>query len=420
MTTETTTPPPPPAAADRSDERLKVQEKGVRGTVAGALDQLRSGDLGVLPVIAGLLLIGIIFQALDPLFLSSRNLADLLLQSVPVGIIALGIVCILLVGEIDLSVGSVSGLSSALLGVTFVSRGLPVVVAILAAVAAGVVIGLFYSMLFNRFGIPSFVITLAGLLAFQGVQLSLLGATGSINLPFDSWIVTFAQLKFVPDWLSYVLVVVAAVWLFLSGQTHAARRRSAGLSARSLQYLLFRSAVLLVVAGFFVYALNEDRGVGWMVVVFLGLTLALHYALTRTTWGTMVYAVGGNVEAARRSGINVRRIYLSVFVLCSTLAAVGGILAAARLGAANQGTGTGDVNLNAIAAAVIGGTSLFGGRGTAWAAPLGILVIQGIASGLTLLDLSSSIRYEVTGAVLVLAVGLDALSRRSRSSHGRA
>jgi D-xylose transport system permease protein len=420
VSTDTAQPPSPPVASDRSDERLKVQQKGVRGAVAGAVDQLRSGDLGVLPVIGGLLVIGIVFQALDPLFLSSRNLADLLLQSVPVGIIALGIVCVLLVGEIDLSVGSVSGLSSALLGVLFVSRGLPVVVAILAAVAAGVAIGWFYSLLFTRFGIPSFVITLAGLLAFQGVQLSLLGATGSINLPFDSWIVTFAQLKFVPDWLSYVLVAVAGVWLFLSGQTFAARRRAAGLSARSVRFLLLRSAVLLVVAGFFVFALNEDRGVGWMVVVFLALTLALHYALTRTSWGTMVYAVGGNVEAARRAGIDVRRVYLSVFVLCSTLAAIGGILAAARLGAANQGTGTGDVNLNAIAAAVIGGTSLFGGRGTAWAAPLGILVIQGIASGLTLLDLSSSIRFEVTGAVLVLAVGLDALSRRSRSSHGRA
>ena len=409
-----------PVAADRADERLRQQEKGVRGAITGGLDQLRSGDLGVLPVIGGLVVIGVVFQLLNPLFLSSRNLADLLLQSVPVGIIALGVVCILLVGEIDLSVGSVSGLSSALLGVLFVTHGLPVVLAILAAMAAGVVIGGFYALLFSRFGIPSFVITLAGLLAFQGVQLTLLGATGSINLPFDSWIVTFAQLKFVPDWLSYALVAVAAVWLFLSGQSYAAKRRAAGLSARSARYLLLRSAVLLVLAGFFVFALNEDRGVGWMVILFLALTLVLHYALTRTTWGTMVYAVGGNVEAARRSGINVRRIYLSVFVLCSGLAAVGGVLAAARLGAANQGTGTGDVNLNAIAAAVIGGTSLFGGRGTAWAAPLGILVIQGIASGLTLLDLSSSIRFEVTGAVLVLAVGLDALSRRSRSSHGRA
>ena len=420
MSTDTAQPPVPPVAADRSDERLRVHEKGIRGVVTGAWEQLRGGDLGVLPVIGGLALIAVVFQLLDPLFLSSRNLADLLMQSVPVGIIALGIVCILLVGQIDLSVGSVSGLSSAMLGVLFVSRGLPVVVAIVAAVAAGVAIGLLYSVLFSRFGIPSFVITLAGLLAFQGVQLSLLGATGSINLPFDSWIVTFAQLKFVPPWLSYVFVVAAAVGLFASGWAFAARRRAAGLSARSTRYLLLRSGALLVLAGFFVRALNEDRGVGWMVVVFLGLTLALHYALSRTSWGTKVYAVGGNVEAARRAGIDVRRIYLSAFVLCSTLAAIGGILAAARLGAANQGTGTGDVNLNAIAAAVIGGTSLFGGRGTAWAAPLGILVIQGIASGLTLLNLSSSIRFEVTGAVLVLAVGLDALSRRSRSSHGRA
>jgi D-xylose transport system permease protein len=181
-----------------------------------------------------------------------------------------------------------------------------------------------------------------------------------------------------------------------------------------------RAAGLLIVAGLAVWYLNQTRGVGWMFVFFLSLVLAMNYALTRTKWGRSMFAVGGNAEAARRAGINVKAIYTSAFVACTTLAAVGGILAASRLAAANQSSGGGDVNLNAIAAAVIGGTSLFGGRGSAFAALLGIIVIQSISSGLTLLSLDSSFRFMVTGAVLLLAVTLDSVSRRSRSSHGKA
>jgi simple sugar transport system permease protein/D-xylose transport system permease protein len=166
--------------------------------------------------------------------------------------------------------------------------------------------------------------------------------------------------------------------------------------------------------------LNQSRGVGWMFVFFVVLTVVLDYLLTRTAWGRSVFAVGGNAEAARRVGINVRAVYTSAFVLCSSLAAVGGILAASRLASANQSSGTGDVNLNAIAAAVIGGTSLFGGRGSAWSALLGVVVIQSISSGLTLLNLDSSFRFMITGLVLALAVAVDALARRSRASHGQA
>ena len=166
--------------------------------------------------------------------------------------------------------------------------------------------------------------------------------------------------------------------------------------------------------------LNTDRGVPWMFGLFVGLVVAMDYALKRTRWGRSITAVGGNREAARRAGINVRGIYMSAFVLCATLASLGGVLSAARLASASQQAGTGDVNLNAIAAAVIGGTSLFGGRGNAYSALLGIIVIQSIASGLTLLDLSSSLRYMITGAVLAIAVIVDSLARRSRMSHGRA
>jgi simple sugar transport system permease protein/D-xylose transport system permease protein len=224
----------------------------------------------------------------------------------------------------------------------------------------------------------------------------------------------------VPDALSYVLALVAVGGFLATRVLRSRHRRASGLSGTSWQVLGLQAAglaALLIVA---LWYLNGGRGIGWMFVLFVGLVMAMHYALTRTRWGRSVFAVGGNEEAARRSGVNVTRVYLSVFVLCSTLAALGGVLAAGRLAAAAQSSGTGDVNLNAIAAAVIGGTSLFGGRGSAFAALLGILVIQSISSGLTLINLDSQWRFMVTGAVLLAAVVLDSVSRRSRASHGRA
>ena len=391
-----------------------------RGLFAGLTDRFRGGDLGAIPVVIGLIIIWTVMQVLNPVFLSSTNLVNLLLESAPVGVIALGVVCVLLVGQIDLSVGSISGLSGAVMAVLYVGRHMPAWVAVLAAAAAGLLIGVLYSQIFNRLGIPSFVISLGGLLTFLGVQLWVLGPDGSINLPFDSGLVTFAQLAFVPPWLSYALAVLAAAGVFASGYLNARKRRLASLAATSVQALVVRSAVLLAGLVFAVWYLDTDRGVGWMFVLFLALVLIGHYVFSRTKYGTSVYAVGGNVEAARRAGINVRAIYASAFVACATLAAVGGVLAAARLAAADQSSGTGDVNLNAIAAAVIGGTSLFGGRGSAFSALLGVMVIQSIASGLTLLNLSSSFRFMVTGAVLLIAVALDSVARRSRVSHGRA
>ncbi|RFA10266.1 ABC transporter permease [Subtercola boreus] len=412
----TTTAPRP---SDLQDERLANRE-GIRGTFAGFIDKIRGGDLGALPVVIGLAVIWTVLQILNHGFLSAANLVNLLLESSPTGVIALGIVCVLLVAQIDLSVGSVSGLSSAIVGILFVNLGWNVFAAIAIAVLTGVVIGWIYGQIFNRFGVPSFVITLAGLLSFLGLQLYVLKGIGTINIPFDSPLVIFAQLAFVPAWLSYVLVVIAAGGLFLADLTKARARRKAGLSAQPFSLIALKSGALLVGLGFAAWYLNIARGIGWMFVLFVALVLILNYALTRTKWGRAVFAVGGNVEAARRAGIKVKTIYTSVFVVCSTLAAVGGILAASRLAASSQSSGTGDVNLNAIAAAVIGGTSLFGGRGTAFAALLGIIVIQSISSGLTLLNLDSSFRFMVTGLVLLLAVALDSVSRRSRTTHGRA
>lgn len=405
--------------ADLQDERL-IAAQGLRGWVSASRARLRTGDLGSLPVVIGLILIWGVFQTLNPAFLSSRNLVNLTLQSAATGTIAIGIVLVLLLGEIDLSVGSLSGLSAAILAVGFVKNGWAAPVAVLAALAAGALVGLLYGFLFNRYGVPSFVITLAGLLGFLGLQLLVLGKDGTINIPYDSSIVAFASQQYLPPWLAYALALAVVGAFLLSRIRVNQQRAAAGLSVLPLSVLAVRAGLLALVLLIPIAVLNQDRGVSVMVLTFLALVVVMDLAIRRTRWGRAVMAVGGNVEAARRSGINVRRIYLSVFTLCSTFAALGGIFAAARLASANQSSGGADTNLNAIAAAVIGGTSLFGGRGSAYSALLGILVIQSISNGLGLLSLDTNVRFMVTGAVLLLAVIIDSLSRRSRAAHGRA
>jgi len=407
------------ALLDRADSRVK-HEAGIGGAIGAFWDRVRSGDLGALPVVVGLIIIWTVFGTLNPVFLSSANLVNLLFDSATVGVIALGVVLMLMVGEIDLSIGSVSGFASAMLGVLWVNMGWPVPLAILAAVAVGALIGYIYAQLFNRFGMPSFVATLAGLLAVLGLQLYILGPTGSINLPYGSWLVSFGQLMTMPAWLAYIFAAVPGIVILVAGYRTAARRREAGLSAGSLAGLVLKAVVVTLILELIVAYLNQARGVPWMFTLFVVLVIGMNYALTRTQWGRSMFAVGGNREAARRAGINVKAIYTSAFVLCAGFAAFGGVLAASRLASASQQAGTGDVNLNAIAAAVIGGTSLFGGRGSAYSALLGVIVIQSIASGLTLLDLSSSLRYMITGGVLAIAVIVDSLARRSRVTHGRA
>ncbi|WP_172746229.1 sugar ABC transporter permease [Neorhizobium sp. T7_12] len=406
-------------ALDRSDIRVK-HDDGLSGMLRSFVDRVRSGDLGMLPVAVGLVVISTVFSILNPIFLAPNNLVNLLFDCATVGIISLGIVCVLLLGEIDLSVGSMSGLSSAIIGVLWVNSGLPVIVAIFAALATGALVGAVYALMYNRLGMPSFVATLAGLLALLGLQLYILGPTGSINLPYASPLVRFGQILVMPDWMSHILALAPGLIMVIAGFAIRKRRQSVNLSSQPLSNLLIKVAVLTVALEFAVYYLNLGRGVPWMFGLFVALAVILNYALTKTQWGRSMFAVGGNREAARRSGINVRRIYLSAFMLCSTLGALGGILSASRLASSSQQAGTGDVNLNAIAAAVIGGTSLFGGRGSAYSALLGIIVIQAISNGLTLLNLNSSLRYMITGAVLAIAVIVDSLARRSRVSHGRA
>jgi ABC-type xylose transport system permease subunit len=405
--------------ADLQDERL-IASQGVGGFLRAFVSRLRSGDLGSLPVVVGLVVIWGVFQSQNDAFLSSRNLVNLTQQSAATGTIALGIVLVLLLGEIDLSVGSVSGLSASILAVGFVSHGWSLPLAILASLAAGAAAGAVYGLLYTRFGVPSFVITLAGLLGFLGLQLKVLGDEGSINIPFDSGLVKFAQASFISAGLAYALVaVVVAVYAGTRLRTNQ-RRSAAGLSTIPVVTLVVRAVALALLLGIPVYVLNRDRGVSYMFLLFVTLVVVFDFVIRRTRWGRSVMAIGGNVEAARRAGINVRRVYVTVFVLCSMLAALGGLLAAGRLASANQSSGGVDINLNAIASAVIGGTSLFGGRGSAYSALLGILVLQSISNGLSLVNLGSPERYMITGGVLLLAVIVDSLSRRSRAAHGRA
>jgi D-xylose transport system permease protein len=335
------------------------------------------------------------------------------------GTIALGVVLVLLLGEIDLSVGAVSGVTSALLGVLNINSGMGVIPSILLALLAGVAIGALQGFFFTRVGVPTFVVTLAGLIGWQGLQLLVLGKDGTINFPFDGGVASLVNTYYIAA-IGYAIAIGVAVVYGAVTFLGARRRLAAGLRARSLRSILIRS-VLLLAGGVIVAAvMNGYRGMPLALLILVGLVVIFDLVLRKTVFGRQIFAVGGNAEAARRSGINVKRVQMSVMMIASMMAAAGGILAASRLFAVNQDSGANDVLLNAIAAAVIGGTSLFGGRGSAYSALLGILVIQSIANGMLLLSLGSDVRFMITGAVLLAAVSLDAFARRGQRARGLA
>lgn len=413
--TQTTTPAEPPAPAFEAPEpeRLRIADQ------LGALRRrLRGGDLGSLPVVIGLVVIWAIFFTLNDRFLSPLNVTNLMLQMAATGTIAVGVVLVLLLGEIDLSVAAVSGFTGAVMGVLNVKQGWPGWLAIVAALVLGLAIGLFNGMWITRFAVPSFVVTLAGLLAWQGAQLFVLGDTGTLNINDPS--ITALARNFLPEIGGWILVAAAVGAYAFSQLRLRARRIAGGLPVAPVWLVATRIAVLAVLAVGFVAFLNRDRGFPVALLILLGLVVVFDMITRRTRFGRHIFAVGGNAEAARRAGISVSGIRVAVFALASALAALGGVLAAARLLAVNQSSGGGDLLLTAIAAAVIGGTSLFGGRGTVWAAFLGALVIQSISNGMDLLGYVSSIKFMVTGGVLLLAVTIDALSRRSRRAAGLA
>ena len=389
---------------------------------AGPVERFRrrvtEGELGSLPVIAGLVIIWITFEILNPNFLTARNITNLMLQIADMGTIAVGIVLVLLLGEIDLSVGSVSGLGAGVMGVLNVKHGVPALIAVPAGILTGTLVGFLQGFWFTRFKVPSFVVTLSGLLAWEGLLILILGTTGTINL-FDPKIDAIAG-SFVAPLGGWILAVVALA-IYVVGMLRTRQRRArAGLEIQPITGLFFRAGVAAVLVLATVYILNSDRGTPSAILILLAFVVGFDYITRRTKFGRHIYAVGGNAEAARRAGISVTMIRMAVFTLAGTMAATGGIIAASRLLAVNQSSGSGDVLLNAIAAAVIGGTSLFGGRGTVWAALTGALVIGSIQNGMDLLALSASIRFMVIGAVLLIAVTVDAVARRGRESAGRA
>lgn len=378
--------------------------------------RITQGDIGSLPVIAGLILIWAVFDYLNPNFLSPRNLTNLVVQISDIGIVAVGIVLVLLLGEIDLSVGSLYGLGSSVMAVLSVKHGWGAIAAVSAGILTGTVIGTLHGVWFTRFKIPSFVVTLAGLLAWFGAQLLVLGETGSINI-YDPTIDQLAGL-FYSAAFGWTLAALVVVWLAVDVVIRRTRRARAGLEQTSLYGDLAKLiAVSAVVLGAMA-VLASGRGVPLALLILLAVVVGFDVITTRTRFGRHIFAVGGNAEAARRAGISVSAIRVAVFALSGTLAALGGIMGASRLLAVNYASGTGDILLNAIAAAVIGGTSLFGGRGTVWSALTGALVIGSITNGLALLSITQPIKYMVTGGVLLAAVTIDAVARQGRQRAG--
>jgi D-xylose transport system permease protein len=387
-------------------------QNGQGSTRSQAIRRLVQGDLSSIRVVLGLVVIAIIFQVQEDRFLSAQNLTNLMLQITTIGLISVGIVYVLLLGEIDLSVGAVSGLSAAVMAVLSVNHGWNAYLAIAAAVAVGAAIGFLQGSLFSRFVVPSFVVTLAGLLAWEGALLQVLGKTGSLNIN-DPKITGLAN-TFYSDAVGWIFaaVIIAAYGAVLAMGYR--KRVAAGLGAGGPLPLIIRFVFLSAIVIAAVAILNSDRGVPLAVMILLGFVVGMEYVAKRTTFGRHVFAVGGNAEAARRAGIRVNAVRVAVFTISGSMAAIGGVMAASRLFAVNQNSGGNELLLLAIAGPVIAGTSLFGGRGYVWSALLGAVVIGSIANGMDLLALDSDIKFMITGAVLLGAVTIDALTRQRR------
>ncbi len=447
MTTPDATAGEQPSAPEEGTPKERVNP--VRALQASGWERIRTGELGSLPVIVALIVIWGYFQHRESVFLSGRNLSNLILQIGVTGTIAVGIVLVLLLGEIDLSVGAVMIFSSALLGWAVVSKGWAWYWGIALAVLIGAAIGLLQGTWFAVIGVPSFVVTLAGLLIWQGAQIHLLGSQGTINV-FDSHISSIAG-SYLPHFWGWVLAIGMTVAFALGQLADATRRRRAGLPAPPLVVVAISTALVAIIALGATAILNGEfqvkgvqtflhdigLGSGGLVnlphligvynsgvptagVILLGLVVFFNWLTTRTRFGRYIFAVGGNAEAARRAGVNIKLIRILVFGLCGMMAATAGLIQTSRLGAASLAINPGQVTLEAISAAVIGGTSLFGGRGTVWSALLGALVIGSVGNGLDLIGQGPDIKLIVEGSILLLAVTVDAIARRGRAAAGRA
>ena len=402
-----------------------IAEKESLSTVAhNYWSKVKSGDIGSLPAVLGLVALAAIFTTMSEFFFTNRNFANLLTQAAPVIVIAMGLVFVLLLGEIDLSAGYASGVAGAVLVLLITNHDFPWYAALAISIGIGALLGLLMGTLVSRVGIPSFVVTLSAFLAFQGILLLLAGEGGTI--PIDNNVILAVEnnnLTPVQGWILYLVLSVAYV---LSGLNRINSRRKAGLKAELLNLWILKTAGLLVITGAAVFALNQERGnppvistrgVPIVVPIILAILLAGTFLLGSTAWGRHLYAVGGNAEAARRAGINVKNIRTSAFVICSSFAAIAGMLFASRQNSISPTTGGSSTLLYAVGAAVIGGTSLFGGKGKMRDAVLGGLVVAVIDNGMGLLGYAAGIKFIVTGAVLLISAGVDAISRRGASTN---
>ena len=390
--------------------------------------RVRGGDIGSLPAVLGLIALVLLFGVLEgSKFLSIFNFANLINQSAAIIVLAMGLIFVLLLGEIDLSAGFAAGTCAAVLAVALNSWGLAWPLALLAALLTGVLIGFVIGLLVARLGIPSFVVTLAMFLALQGAMLLIIGEGGTMPIRSDAILVVMNGNM--PVWMGWLLAIIIVGGFALSTLLAIRRRRKAGLPAEAMSVWAAKVVALGVLIFVATYLLNQERqlptakvtiqGVPWVVVVILVLLVGLTFILQRTGFGRHVYAVGGNREAARRAGINVKGLMITCFIFCSTLAAVAGVLLASRDNSVSPTTGGAQTLLFAVGAAVIGGTSLFGGRGKIRDAVIGGLVIAVIANGLPLVTQQSGIQFVVTGLVLLVAASVDAISRRKATATGR-
>jgi D-xylose transport system permease protein len=381
---------------------------------------VRGGELGSLPIVVGLIIIAIVFQLQNSHFLTAGNFVNLIVQTAPYAVIAMGVTFALLLGEIDLSIGFVSGVGGVLTAILLTPDGnvLPIWVVLIIVLGAGLAIGTLHGLIITKVGVPSFVVTLAGLLAWNGAVLLLIGSKGTVILQND-FIIGLAN-NFVPGGTAWILALVCVALYAAVLLVRQRSRRGAGLEVDPPLIVALRVVSLAAALAIIVYVATQDRGVPYAGLVVAGLYVGWTFVLNRTKFGRHIYAVGGNAEAARRAGINVDNVRIACFAIVSVMAVLGGLILASRLRSVDTNTGGGQALLYPIAAAVIGGTSLFGGRGTMKAALLGAVVMLGIDNGLGLLGLSSGTKFVLTGGVLLLAVTVDSISRRGREASGRA
>ena len=416
------------ATSEKTDTDFSIDTHQATSLSEAARDyfnRLRGGDMGSLPALLGLVVLFIIFSLAHDRFLNTYNMANLVIQAASTCVLAMGLVFVLLLGEIDLSAGVAGGACAAIMGVLMVDHGWSWWIAVLAGIGVGIVIGLAIGPLVALLGIPSFVVTLAFFLALQAVPLKLIGAGGSIRI--NDEVIRGLSIKNVPvtaGWIAAIVIVVGYAALSLWKYRSQAAK---GLVHKPFALVILQIAVLAGIALGLTYLLSQNRapnpnftisGIPWVAPVVIALLLFWTFMLNRTRFGRHLYAVGGNAEAARRAGINVTRVKISAFMICSGMAAIAGILSASYSGKVSPGSGGGNELLYAVAAAVIGGTSLFGGRGRAIDGVIGGLVIATIPNGLGLLNQASYINFMVTGGVLLLAASVDAISRRRRSAAG--